>query len=420
MKKTILSCLIAFMSMGFVHAEGKFYLKPSVVQWGMDGAVFGATFKDAFGIESDVIRSKPTESNPYIYELDIPDGEWTQIRPRRYAPDWEDEWEITEVGYFTYGTNNFITIIEWIGTHLSTYNSPVLSNTKFYLDITGSVWATPLVLEESFFIAAFQDADNSAIYEIVFKPTTVPTIYEVNVPVGNITKVSVERYLIQTQALSAPDQKEEYVYNGISNCALVIGWFLESYLIDYTPVVFSDTKFYLDISGSDWETPGVLAESFFKATFYNASNSAICEVEFQPTSVPSIYEVNVPVGSITKVRVERYLVSTQASAGGDQGEEYNYNGTLNCAFVTGWVLAPNLTSYMPTSARLVELVDTKIFVDGNQIVASFSKSADVKLYTVTGQLLYTNQASLSFAYTVSSAGIYLLTVNGQAYKVLVP
>ena len=79
------------MSMGFIHAEGKFYLKPSVEQWGMADAVFGAIFKDASDSESEMIRFVSTEANPYIYELDIPDGEWTQIRPRRYTPDWEDE-----------------------------------------------------------------------------------------------------------------------------------------------------------------------------------------------------------------------------------------------------------------------------------------------------------------------------------------
>ena len=426
MKKLFLLCLVAFMSMGFVHAEGKFYLKPSV-QWLLGDepyeapveAAFGATFKDAVGNESELVRFISTEINPYIYELDIPAGDWTQIRPRRYTFDWEEEAEMTAVGYSTYGSNNLITTVEWDETYLSTYTPPVLSDVKFYLDITESKWEAPFVLNESFFTATFYSADNSAGHEIVFKPTIIPTIYEVNVPVGNINKVLVERYLTHTLASSGNDQRAEYSYDGTANCALVVDWMLESYLLNYTPIVFSNTKFYLDVTGSAWGEPGVLEESFFKAAFYDADNYATHEVRFTPTAVPTVFEVNVPVGNITNVRVDRYLLSTQASAGADQGEEYSYDGTYNCAVVMDWVLALSLTIYEPSSIPTVGLVDTKIHVKGNQIIASFSECADVKLYTITGQLLRANQTS-DFTHTVSSTGLYLLTVNGQVHKVLVP
>ena len=244
MKKTIFLCAIMLMSIGSVSAEGKFYLYPSVEQWGQADAVFGATFKDASGNESGPIHFVSTEINPYIYELDIPDGDWTQIMPRRYAPNWEVEYG-SEVGYLTYGTNNFIIITGWAGTNLSTYTPPVLSDTKFYLDITGSDWAP---LADSFYKAIFQDV-SSAIYEVVFKPTTVSSIYKVNVPVGNITQVRVERYLIQTQASSGGDQGKDYLYGGTLNCATVTGWFLDDALTTYTPTATSTklSEFVLNV-----------------------------------------------------------------------------------------------------------------------------------------------------------------------------
>ena len=411
MKKTILLCVVMLVSMGFVHAEGKFYLKPSVEQWGMANAVFGATFKDASDSESEMIRFVSTEANPYIYELDIPDGDWIQIKPGRYAPNWDGEYH-TEVGYLSYGTNNFITIVGWAETHLSTYTPPVLSAVKFYLDITGSDWAG---LSDSFYKAIFQDSDNSAIYEVVFKPTAVPTIYEVKVPVGNINALRVERYLIQTQASSGGDQGEDYAYNGTLNCATVTGWSLNAALTTYTEPAPGEEITIRYKKPAGWTAVNI-------HVWDNSGESIVV-----PDGMPDRW-FGVPMTAESDGWYSFSILKDELTNGFhfqfNSGDMSNYDDVRdddtmsNVAVNTDYNEDGSIYTNAGTSTKLPEFV-SNVYVSGNQIIASFEGSASIELYTATGQLLHAEQGTHNFVRS-AAAGIYLLNINGKVHKVLVP
>ncbi|MCD7972224.1 MAG: starch-binding protein [Candidatus Azobacteroides sp.] len=134
MKKFFTFYLLLWMGIHVSASDSKFYLFPGA-DWMAADATFGAVFKDGANAEQSVMFSL-SDSEENLYELTVPDGDWTEISMRRYGPDGESsQWggfydEENEVYVFIPydGTYNCISIRGWAnGIDPAQYTTSVYS-----------------------------------------------------------------------------------------------------------------------------------------------------------------------------------------------------------------------------------------------------------------------------------------------------
>ena len=99
------------------------------------------------------------------------------------------------------------------------------------------------------------------------------------------------------------------------------------------------------------------------------------------------------------------------SWGSGQGDSYLSNNTAN--------YVATFTTDLGTGINENVLSNLSVSTKSGSIIARFNGTVRVELYSATGQLIRATQATNQFTQSVKS-GAYLLKVNGQTHKVLVP
>jgi lysophospholipase L1-like esterase len=197
---------------------------------------------------------------------------------------------------------------------------------------------------------------------------------------------------------------------------------------DYEWIDEPDTaeKFYF-IPSADWSS----ANATFSAIFKNGNVEE--RVAFSRNDATGMYEAYIPEGNWTQISIRRYSPNGIGDWGGFatlNGGVYTTNfipfdASFNCIEVLGWADGTNpdayiLSRYPVTSSDGISIIeDLSIYTENNHLTVLFPGTAAVKLYSLTGQLLYSGSATEKFAYSLNR-GTYLLGINRKIYKVLIP
>lgn len=347
----------------YMVGGNKFYLFPST-QWnsGLPRYIFKVLFKH--GDTEELVTFTQNATNSSLYEVTVPNGNWSQLRLGRYDSNTASEPIAHKLNpIICDGSYNCITITDWntMTTSVYTPSEPdpdpdyFTSGTQFYLNTTGSAWAT---LSDSFFKAIFKNSSTQQEQGVIFTVTSGDQyVYEVTIPVGSWDEVTIGRGLSENNPNETliGDQIKVYTCDGTSkNCATVTGWYSDETLTTYTPPVAPTVeKFYL-IPSADWLSGGAT----FAAIFKNGTTEQ--KVFFSLNSSTGKYELNVPVGDWPQICIKRYDPSGVNDWGGfstfdaineiHTNNYISYNRAFNYIELFGWANGTNSSDYALFSA----------------------------------------------------------------------
>jgi len=430
MKKLITLCFTVFICLSFAKSQTKLYLYPST-DWLSSGATFGAIFKNGDIDTGTNVMFTVSNSTTHLYELDVPTGTWTQIRLNRYAPDGVSNW-----GGYTYdipydGTKNCITVVGWASSHILSTYPPQPIRIKFKkpatwenvnihawdamgVKIFAADWPGMAMSAEaddwySYQVEYFQGfglnvnnvsntivlAGGGVVANTCYQATSSSTAEVCDCPAPSIMKSSV--FVGDTPAsanwYNAQSTDRSSDFNGTNLGAVSVLKIGANLTI----------KSMLDNAGTlNYTIDNSSAKSI---SLNRASTDLVGGDVFQISSGVNVLDgLTLSNGSHTIAVWFTSSVDDVTDIDDNTGSKYIATFDINNT---------------PTEVQSTEIIKS-VFVSDKQLHAAFIGTAKVEIYTPTGQLIYVGFAKEQFSYAIQQSGIYLLRINGEPRKIIVP
>ena len=390
-----------------IPAETKLYLNPAI--WQVDNARFAAYF---FGSGGDTWVSMSPVSETAYYGVTTPAGNWSNVIFVRMNGSmaeniWTNRWNQTDDLEYN-GINNLFTITDWHGGAANNSQGvwsvfDAVSEPSVTLNVPSMVYlgssinlsATARHIENPTFVF-FVKAPGSQNFVEITSPYT-PAI------AGTYTfRVEVAQTFIGFPPSPIADEKEVIVREFTIGDGITIGVRKPS---DWENVAI----YYWSDASSGWVIP-VFYNDFYVYTFENENEVNIIFVNSDGTGFPTDADDAVRLGKQT-VNIENIdesmcfeiLDATHVDGDANWGKRRIRN--IDCLFDTSTIVNTTESSVI-------------FYVANNVLNVIFDGHSQIELFTISGQLIKSQQAQSPFN-TPLNSGMYLLRVNGEMYKVMV-
>jgi hypothetical protein len=285
----------------------------------------------------------------------------------------------------------------------------LVTDEKFYL-IPSAQWKE----SDASFGAIFKNGDTEE--KVMFVHNNSIEKYELPVPAGNWPQICMKRYSsagtadwggFSTYNQSTQKHENNFIpYDKVFNCIEIIGWAdgtaPNGYILSNYPdlsstgitIRFKKPSTWGTVNIHAWDAVGVALPGF------NWPGNPMIEENSNPGWYYYTFEPSVKFVSFqfNKGDADGLIVKEAVTESASYDENGNTVTTIKDALADSGAEKPFIRA------------------ENNLLSASFAGSADVKLYSITGRLLYAGTAVNEFTYYLNQ-GVYLLSIDHKIYKV---
>lgn len=427
--------ILSAVLMNSAQAQEKFYMYPGT-EWPKSNATFGATFRNDGGSQKVMFAESAAEAG--LFELEIPAGEWIDILFTRYDPTGQYVWQDFSSAVPYDRKSNCVTVIGWASSYaLSSYPpKPVrikFKNTMGWNNVNTYAWSPAgnvfaiwpgatmspeannwhsfqIDFHKGFGAHVSNFADGGEYQELLLKGENIltstcfeklPAATEASVcacPVPEILKSSISIGETSAPANWYNAKSTEHTANlqganlgtFVNADALKLGGSMT-----ITSMMDIEAELHYMINNNP-ALSGTLSLSEVSTSLLNGN-------VFQIANEDILSSLSLADGDYT-------IAIWFTSAVDDIADTDNNSGAK---YVASFKLDANTTGI--NSSEFVKSVT----VENGQIVALFDGSSQVELFTSVGQLQFAGTAVDRFAYPAQQ-GVYIIRINGEPFKLLVP
>lgn len=416
MKKTIiyfvsvLFCLNAFSTN--IPPGTKLYLSPGV--WEIAGTRYAAYF---FEGSSDAWVSMTLVENENMYEVTTPTGTWNNLIFCRMNGSttentWTNKWNQTND--LTYDeTNNLFSITGWgelgkesPGTWSYYSPTPIITDPIVSLVIPSVAYSG----YEIAFSANSQNVENP-VFKFAVKSPNESNYSEISSPYTPET-TGAYSFKVEVATTSEPDKilatdEKEVLIKEFSNSGITIGVKI--------PDDWDMVSFYYWATGLE----GSFVQPVYQDDFYVYSFDGLDEVNLifvngtafpEGTSANDEAKLRLGKQSINLEEIDESRCFEIVAATYDDGDPDWGKRRVNSSECPFEIEDEN---YLVTVEQ-----NTFIHVENNLLKVNIDGAAQIELFTVSGQIIRSQQIESQFNLYLNS-GAYLLRLNGKTHKILI-